>query len=328
MTNNKHKLKSVFAIKVYKFEGQEKIDELKEKELYDSSRHIISEEEYLWIPINSYIEGSKEKKLPRKLLFSNIEEKYGIKSFDIIGDLLVIHIPDELKRKEKEIAKNLMKAYPKVKAVYKEIGRTKGKLRIQKKQLIIGSGAETIHHEYGLKFKLNINKVFFSPRQSFERFELTKNILKGDNVCVFFSGIAPIPIYISKFTKAKKIVGIELNETAHQYALENLELNSAQNIKLINGDVNEWVSQIAHKERFDVIILPLPKHAPSYLDQSMKILEENGRVIIYVTGTISKCKEQEEELESKGFQILNIRKGSEIAPKEWRFTIHAKRIIV
>jgi tRNA G37 N-methylase Trm5 len=59
-----------------------------------------------------------------------------------------------------------------------------------------------------------------------------------------FSGCAPYPCVLSKNTKAKSIVGIEINPEGHRYGLGNLELNRLRNVALICGDVKKEVPRI------------------------------------------------------------------------------------
>ncbi|HUU77653.1 MAG TPA: methyltransferase domain-containing protein [candidate division Zixibacteria bacterium] len=314
-----------YALKIHKSKGEETIALLKEKGDYDYSRDIIFDEGFLWIPTKTKISGAINKDLPKKVPLHFLKKRFNLRSFDVIGDIIVIFIPDEMNLKKNEIGKYLMKIYPKTKAVYREVGKVEGEFRIQKLELIAGKGSETIHKEHGLKFKLDITKVFFSPRQVTERMELTKEIQREDRVCVFFSGIAPIPIYLSKYSSAAKIIGIEINPFAHNYALENLALNKISNVELINGDVNIVISKLIEKELFDCIIMPLPKNSGSFLDIVVKALKINGLLVIYLASSQNKAEMKIKELGRKGFTIKDFKRGAEIAPNEYRYTIIANK---
>ncbi|MFW9921977.1 MAG: class I SAM-dependent methyltransferase family protein [Candidatus Thorarchaeota archaeon] len=322
---NKNNLSTIFtyAIEVRKDKGQKILERLKKRELFDNSRGIIENNGKLWIPVKKRILKAKKISLPLNPSFSSLHKEFGLKSFDVIGDIIVIFIPDELKNKKYEIANYLMTLYPKVKAVYCEIGQTKGEYRVQTKKLLLGEGSETIHHENGLKFKLDITKVFFSPRQATERSNLVKYVKPGDRVCVFFSGISPIPIYLAKFSEAKQIVGIELNEIAHNYAIQNIKLNNIQGVKLLHGDVVKFVEQLLPEEVFDLVIMPLPKYSENYIQLVKRALTEKGRVIIYLPGSDKILKNHLQEINKEGLTVLEVKKGNNIAPKERRYTIHA-----
>ncbi|MBD3191772.1 MAG: hypothetical protein GF308_14085 [Candidatus Heimdallarchaeota archaeon] len=314
-----------FAIRTSKCKAEQTIEQLKKQGLYDNTRLLLSEGDSLWIPIKKKIKNVQRKKLPVNPSSPSLREKFGIRAFDIIGDIIVIFIPDELEGQKFEIGSHLLNLYPHITAVYKETSHAKGKFRVQSKELIAGQGSETIHREHGLKFKLDVNQVFFSPRQVTERMKLTKQVKKGDHICVFFSGIAAIPIYLSKFTQADTIIGIELNSLAHHYAVENLRLNDVKNVQLINGDVSKVVPDLIHDKKFDLVIMPLPKNAPNFLSLAKEALVANGHLIILIVGSQSKIDNKLAQLKTAGFSIQKVEKERPIAPKEWRYTIYAKR---
>ncbi len=323
MRRKQEKENSVYVIQTTKRRGQKVLDDLKEKNLYDSSRKIVSRKNKLWIPVKSKIKRSKQKILPTKFQLGNLRKKYGIQSFDIIGEIIVLFIPENLLEQKNEIGTFLMNLYPHVKAVYREVTKASDDYRIQTKELIPGEGSETIHTENELRLKLDITKVFFSPRQITEREQIPKQIKKGDKICVFFSGIGPIPIYLAKFSEAAKIIGLELNENAHQYALENLKLNNIENVELINGDVREIIPKLCRKELFDLVIMPSPKDSESFLEVAKMALKPKGRLICYETISEKLLDKKTTEIIDAGFTLEQIKKSMEIAPKEYRFVITA-----
>ena len=67
------------------------------------------------------------KKLTKK------ELKALITSYDVMGSIAIIGVPDELKKKEKLIAETLLSMHNNVKTVLKKAGIHKGKYRRQKK---------------------------------------------------------------------------------------------------------------------------------------------------------------------------------------------------
>ena len=127
-----------------------------------------------------------------------------------------------------------------------------------------------------------------------------------------FSGIAPLPVILAKNTKAKKITAVEINPKAHKYALENIKLNKITNVDLINSDINK----VKLKQKFDRILMPLPKSGEEFLPLALK-LTKKGTIINYYN-FLSEDQFKEEKkyivnlLEStKG----NVSKASELAGK-------------
>ena len=89
-------------------------------------------------------------------------------SYDVIGDILLIKLPENLLRYKDEIGNSLIKLKKNIKVVClnKPIS---GELRTRNVEIISGENRlETIHKEYGLFFNVNVKKTYFSPRLASE----------------------------------------------------------------------------------------------------------------------------------------------------------------
>ncbi|MHA1774572.1 MAG: class I SAM-dependent methyltransferase [Candidatus Heimdallarchaeota archaeon] len=323
--------KGGYVIKTLREKGAETIEGLKREGGLDQTREVVADGEFLWIPVKKKMKGAKKRVMPQKKmkhLRKSLKEKFGLKAFDVIGEIIVLFLPRELEEKAQEIGEYLLKLYPKVKAVYKEVGKTKGTFRVQQKKLLAGSGSETIHTEHGLKFKLDVTEVFFSPRQLTERLQITKFVKKGERVCVFFSGIGAIPIYLAKYTEAKEIIGIELNKKAHDYALQNVKLNKIepQRVQLINDDVRKVARKWEKEKRtFSLVILAEPKNERSMFQEAKTILrEKTGRILLSFVGTKAICERRIAEIEKEGFIVKKIFEKKRLGPRESRYLLQCQ----
>lgn len=204
------------------------------------------------------------------------------RAFDIIGSIAVFNdFPKELKKKEKMIAETLLKLHSNIKTVAKKTGKYSGKYRTPKIKIIAGEKTkETIHRENATSLKLHVETCYFSTRSAAERLRVAKQVKPEEKVLVMFSGVAPFPCVIAKNSKAKIIYGIELNKEAHNYAQENIKMNKLPNIILLQGDVKKIVPKL--KEKFDKILLPLPKDAEDYLNLALTKLKSKGKIYLYV----------------------------------------------
>jgi len=276
--------------------------------------------------------SNKLKDILRKKL-SKKELNLVPSSFDVIGNILIFSdFPKELIKKEKIIGKEILKNYNNIRSIFKKTKKYSGKFRTPKLKLLAGkNNKETICKENDVRLKLNAEKVYFSPRLSEERKRIFKKIKNGENILVMFSGIAPYPIVISKNTRAKEIYGIEINPTAHKYALENLKLNKAENkINLFLGDVKKILPKI--NKRFDRIIMPLPKGAENFLDLALDKINKNGTIHFYNFAEENKydkiikiinieCKKKKRKC-----KIINIVKCGQFSPRVFRVCIDFKVI--
>ncbi|MGC9133059.1 MAG: class I SAM-dependent methyltransferase [Nanopusillaceae archaeon] len=174
-------------------------------------------------------------------------------SYDIIGDIAVIKKP--LKYSEEEYVKKILEKYRFIKTILLQETDVLPPYRVPKYKILYGENkTETINIEYGLKFKVDVGRSYYSSRLANERYRIAKEVKEGEEVLVMFSGVNVYPIYISKFSKAKIIYSIELNPFAVKYGLENVKLNKVNNIVTILGDVRDISPYIGYLENGDGII--------------------------------------------------------------------------
>ena len=206
------------------------------------------------------------------------------RSYDIIGSIAILDIPNELKKKEKLIAETLMSISKSIKTVLKKHGKISGRLRTRKLKYVAGLNIkETIHHESGCLFKLDAEKCYFSPRLSNDRIAVARQVKPDEKVLVMFSGIAPYAIIIAKRTKAKEVYAIELNRIANKYANENVRLNKLNNVKIIQGDVKKIIPLLKRKGiKFDRIVMARPQLKDDFLDVALKISKKAQSLIFMI----------------------------------------------
>jgi len=284
------------GIKVVLKEAQKVKSILRDCGLIDNSKNIKKKNGFIFFPIknsvkvkklikNAEIVDEKFKKIEKtKSLKKAVEKKLTKKelkklktSFDVVGSIAILEIDKELEKKEKFIAETLIKINPKIKTVLKKEGHHEGVFRTQKMKFLAGDDTrETVHRENGVSIKINVENVYFSVRLSTERKRISELVKPGEKILVMFSGAAPYVCVIAKNSKASEIVGVEINPLAHKYALENLKINKIKNARLYLGDVREIVPEL--KEKFDRIIMPLPKSAGDFLDIALSS-SKKGTVI-------------------------------------------------
>ncbi|MFN3910091.1 MAG: hypothetical protein ACK4J0_02565, partial [Candidatus Anstonellaceae archaeon] len=174
---------------------------------------------------------------------------------DRIGSIAIF---DKTKLSKQKAIDFILKHYKnRINSIYSISSKTSSKFRIKKHTYVWGEkNTITIHKENKTLFKLDINKVFFSPRMAFERMRIAKQVKKNENVLVLFAGIGPFPIIISKYSNAKKIIGIELNKDAYNFFLENIKLNKCINVEPVYGDVKKVLKSKKFFNWADRIVMP------------------------------------------------------------------------
>lgn len=247
-------------------------------------------------------------------------------SFDIIGNSAIIEIPEELAHKEKDIVDALIDLHPHVTTVFKKEGERDGVYRLRDLKLIHGDERETEHREHGYKIRLDVRKVYFSPREGTERQRITKQVKANETVMVMFAGAGPYAIAIAKHKpRVKKIYAIEINAEAYKYMVENIRINKlGHKIVPILGNVEEEAEKYYGK--CDRVLMPLPKGAYEYLRIAAKCLKKSGGIIHYYFWSsrdgIEEIKEMvQEDFETfkKKVKFQKTQKVSEYKPKILKF---------
>lgn len=255
------------------------------------------------------------------------ELNYLVTSFDIIGNIAIIGIPEELKKKQGIIAKAVMQMNKNTTTVLKKTDIHKGEYRVQKLSFLGGKRTkETVYKENNVQIKLDVEKVYFSQRLSNERKRIFQLVRPNENVLVMFSGVAPFCLTIAKNARPKIVYGIEINPVAHKYAKENVKLNKLfEKIKLYNGDVKTVVPKLG---KFDRILMPLPKTGEDFLDIALKAVKKGTTIHFYDFSQIKEfpdisigkidgaCKKAK-----KKYKILNSVKCGAYAPYVYRVCI-------
>jgi tRNA (guanine37-N1)-methyltransferase len=202
-------------------------------------------------------------------------------SFDVIGSIIVFSdFPKQLIKKEKIIGEAVLRNFRHVKSVFKKTRKFSGEYRTPKLKLLAGLRTkETEHKENNTSIRLNAEKVYFSPRLSSERKRIFEQVRAGEDVMVMFSGAAVYPISIAKNSRARNIVAIEANPTAHKYACDNVILNKVDNVKLIMGDVRKEAPKL--RKKFDRIVMPLPKGSEDFLVFALKAAKRGAIIHLY-----------------------------------------------
>ena len=262
------------------------------------------------------LEEILSRKLPRELL------DLLPSSYDLIGDIILVEIPHELRPYEKLVAEALMKLHPRVKTVLSKEGATRGAYRLREYRVIAGLNKfETIHREHGCVIRVDLRKAFFNPRMSGERIRVARSVSKGERVLDMFAGIGSFSIIIARRQPTAKILAIELNPDAYRLMLENIRLNAVEDrVRPILGDCREVLKEI--HERFDRVIMDLPHSSIDYLDLALEKVKPNGIIHLYLVGggedPVRDARERAlERVQELGFEadVVYARRVMEIAPR-------------
>ena len=255
------------------------------------------------------------------------------RSFDIIGEIIIVQIPYALEKKSKIVAETLLKQHKNARAVYAR-GKFFGRLRKPKLKWLAGKKIlETTYRESGCIFKLNIKTCFFSPRLATDRLDIARMCKPKERVIVLFSGIAPYGIVISKNAVVKKVVCVEISKECSKYALENVKLNRLWNTEIIQGDVKRICPILKKKgELFDRIIMGRPQLKETFLKEALMI-SKKGTIIHFqdfvkepeIINKVSEKRILDAARKAKRkVKILDIKFLRELAPRKHNIRVDFK----
>lgn len=264
------------------------------------------------------------KELLQERLDSTELEKLS-SSFDIIGTIAIIKIPESLTSKRKLIADALIEEIRPVKSVFCQVSAIEGDYRLRKLELISGENSPiTVYKEHGCTFKVDVINTYFSPRLSTERLRIAKLTEPNEVIVNMFGGIGTFSIIISRYNKSAKVYSIDSNPIATDMCRQNIEINKLTgNVIPVLGDAEQEI----HKSLKGIakrVLMPLPEKARDFVDAAVSSLENGSGMIHYFchvgadnkkTAIQNGVMDTSESFSKFNHTIRNVRVVREVGPR-------------
>jgi len=254
-------------------------------------------------------------------------------SFDIVGDIAIIEVGSE--EDEKGVVESILEKHPHLKTICCKAGEREGELRLRKIKILFTKDkekpTETIHKEYGCLFKVDVSKVYFSPREGTERQRVARQVKPGETVLVMFAGVGPYAIIIAKVQpEVKRVYAVEVNKVGVKYMKENVDMNRMRyKVIPIEGDVARDVKQFHGV--CDRVVMPLPKGAHRFLQEAIRCCKDEGIIHFYHWGPLEdlyggalEIIEGECKRAGVGYEVLDKRRVLPYAPRVYKVCIDFK----
>ncbi len=325
----------VYAIRVRKKDAERTRKKLVKGGLLDDRWSIVENGDFIIFPVKRKIDGSeefhlppREKKIsPYQKIKKIIEDEIIPDFWEKIGDIILLPPFPQYKKKGKIVGEAFAKVL-KAKTVAVYIG-TEGELRKPKVEILYGKDTETVHIENGIRYKLDIARIMFSSGNVDERIRMGRMNVQGEIIVDLFAGIGYFTLPLAKYGKAKKVYACEKNPVAIWYLIENLKLNSIQNVIPVLGDNRK----VAPMHIADRVILGYI-HTDKFLNLGFNVLKKSGGVIHYHDTFTSEELEWKPEQNLKyygkknGFRVEILRKKriKSYAPHIWHVVVDARAI--
>ncbi len=256
------------------------------------------------------------------------------KSFDIVGDIAILDLNPELTSHEGTVGQAIMMAHTNVRAVFAKAGPVSGPDRVRPLRRVAGENrTETIHREFGCLFKVDLSKVFFSPRLSTEHQRVAESVRQAEVVVDMFAGVGPFSILIAKRLGTVEVNAIDSNAGATRLIEENARLNHVESkVHVWPGNASEIVP--GHIEgKATRVIMNHPSEAKDFIETACRALRTIGGVIHYYTfsdGEDCELKGRDEfeaGLKASGWNAegtVETRKVREVGPFKWQVAVDAR----
>ena len=195
-----------------------------------------------------------------KGLFRHIVVKVGVKTNEV---MCIFVINGKQIPKENELIDILIKKYPNIKTIVKNINTKNTNVILGKENInIYGNGyIEDKLGEYTFKISpLSFYQV--NPIQAEKLYNIgvdAAKITKNDTVFDLYCGIGTISLFMAKY--AKKVYGVEIVEQAIEDAKENAKINNVNNTEFIAGDTEIILDDLINNKNIvpDVIMVDPPR---------------------------------------------------------------------
>ncbi|MGI0089347.1 MAG: class I SAM-dependent methyltransferase [Nitrosopumilaceae archaeon] len=258
-----------------------------------------------------------------------IQDLYG--AFDQIGSIIILRIPDSLVPKKKAIGEILLQKVKTAKSVFYQSSPVTGDYRTRDLELLAGEDTtEAEYKEYGCRFRVDVQKAFFSPRLSTERDRIANLISDGETVINMFGGVGMFSIIAAKKKKCT-VYNIDINPYAAKLCEQNIKLNKlAGKVESMSGDAAKIIDE-RFIEKGDRVLMLLPERSDEFLDSAIKACKKNGTIHYYCHVHADKKSEVAKLAKEHFLQVMKVKSkvfGSKIVrpigPRFYQAVVDAK----
>lgn len=252
-------------------------------------------------------------------------------AFDQIGDIIIVRIPDLLLDKKEIIGKMLLEQIKNANTVFYQASPVEGDFRIRSLELLAGENkTQTEYKEFGCRFIVDVEKVFFSPRLSTERNRIADLVKDGEILINMFGGVGMFSIMAAKKKKCT-VYNIDINPDAARLCEKNILLNKlVGNVISLHGDAAKIVKEQL-QGKGDRTLMLLPERSDEFLESAISATKKNG-VIHYYSHIHADKKSQAPKLSEKHFlditpvksEILYSRMVRAVGPRYYQTVVDVK----
>ena len=284
------------AVVVPKSDGERTRRMLSELGLLRTDLEVVATDEELRLPVHRLPERLPErgrgeehdfasaargrpKRFRDLLALSPSEMELLPRAFDVVGDVVVVRLPDELRGRAGEIGDALLRFVPAARVVAWDHG-VHGTERRRSLERIAGEGAfRTEHRENGIGLVVDLSLAYFSPRLAREHARVAGAVRSGETVFDLCCGIGPFSLTIAHGGRSGPITAVDVNPDAIALLDENLRrLGLEGRIRPVCASVDAFLPSAGVSDR---AILNLPREGIKYVAQVAGSVARGGTLHYY-----------------------------------------------
>jgi tRNA (guanine37-N1)-methyltransferase len=216
----------------------------------------------------------------RDLLGGTPETKADLpRSFDIVGDIVLVRLPLALESRKEEVGHALLSFVPAARIVGLDRG-VHGPERRRRVERIAGSGGwRTRHRENGVELEVDVERAYFSPRLAREHARVAADVREGERVYDLCCGVGPFALVLARDGRASHITAVDSNPDA----VSLLQATRARypwgrRIEVVEAPIERFLASAGAVER---VILNLPHEGIKYLPSVAPTIAPRGRLHYY-----------------------------------------------
>jgi tRNA (guanine37-N1)-methyltransferase len=274
------------GLKVDRKNGEKIRRTLVETGVFDRSRKICSDESHVYLPVLEIDEKSAAMlcsigqfelvhiSFPPEERIISPEDLLGFRpSFEVVGDIAMVEDRDA-----ERVAAALMDTSKSIKTAIAPISDVEGEFRTRRFRHVAGEvRTVTLHKEHGLRYRVDLEGAYFTPRLGTERLRIAGLVSPGEVVLDMFAGVGPFSLLLAK--KGAEVIAMDKNPVAVKYLRENALLNKVNDIVILEGDAAELA--LLYENRADHVIMNLPHSASEFLIPAMRAAKPEGMIHYY-----------------------------------------------
>ena len=281
------------AALVRKSEAEATIDALQAEGVYDEDRRVRERDaDHIAVPVltsptETAVEDVIEQDDPeyRRIGLDSLLRDRGFTadeiaaapgSWAVVGEVILVAF-GECDRRE-AVGEALLDLHGEADTVLARHGIS-GETRQPDVEVVAGTGdTETVHHEHGTAYALDLSRVMFAPGNKAERAHMGEVVARDETILDMFAGVGYFTLPMAR--AGARVTAVEKNPEAFRYLSENAALNDVHDrVELLLGDCRDVVDARsgAANSRFERVVMGY-YDAYDYLDSALISLAPGGIV--------------------------------------------------